>query len=212
VSQPIDREGNFRGTIVSYGIRKEKTGAVGVNLIALIEEAWNEEEKRWEDWRQYEYAVEGVKYIVTKSKQSGAAQVNENAVKSLIECAGWSGDLFNIYAQQWQPKPCAFTVEEDEYNGVVRYRIGFLNPYDSSPGLGANVDEDRVRALDAQWGSQLRALAGNSSRNASPPAGKPTSPSRRSAAPARPTKALPRKADHAQEDQGSEAPGDGVPF
>jgi hypothetical protein len=204
--QDVAQEGNFRGRIVKYGIREEKSGSIGVSVQFLVDDIWDAEAKAWADWREYEVLAEGCLYIIKKDKA-----VNQGQVDALVKFAGWDGDLMSIWGQTWVTKPCAFTVECDEYENVQRFRVGFLNPYESIPGQFGSITEDRAKALASQYGSQFRALAGNQARNAAPslPGGKPSPPK----GPAKPRRNTPaQKAQAAVAEQGQAEADGGTPL
>lgn len=175
MTQPIDREGRFRGTIQDYGISsssKSDSKSVGLFLEFLIEEFWNEGEMEWEDWRVYEYTASGYKYIVGRDGQVSAKVCNE-----VIEATGWDGNIRSIAELRCELMPCQFTVKAEEYNDEVRYKLAFLYPYDSSGKASQRIDSDGLKQLETQYGAQLRALAASKKRNAKPAAsGKPAAP------------------------------------
>jgi hypothetical protein len=175
MSTAIDRAGVFRATIQAYSLREEKSGAKGIAVeSAMISEAWNSETQAWEDWSQYDVDAEGVLYVVKKD-----GTVNQGTAESLIKYAGWNGDLEAVYAGTWIPTPCQIVVNEEkpnDYHEKSRYRISFVNAFDSTPGKMGNVSAERAKELQNQYGAQFRALAGNNQRNAKAPAGKPTLP------------------------------------
>jgi hypothetical protein len=94
--------------------------------------------------------------------------------------------MASIADEKWEPCELQFSVEEDEYNGNMRYRISWLNVYDRVPGAVGNVDAAKAKALDAKFGGQIRALAGNTARNdaSTKPKGKPPAPPKGSKKPA----------------------------
>jgi hypothetical protein len=171
MSQKCDRAGIFRCQIVEYGLYEPESGAVGVSVLARLDEVWNQETKEWENWRQYDVTADGTIWVIKKD-----GTINAQASESLIKSAGWNGSLEGCRDGTWQPTPCQFVVKEDDYNDDVRYRISFVNNYDRTPGAVGNVSADRAKALQTQYGAQFRALAGNANRNAAPPVAKPQTP------------------------------------
>jgi len=173
MSQPLDREGTFRGEIIEYSLYDSKTGAVGINLKARVDEQWNSETEAWDDWRQYDVVAEGTIYIVSGNEKGN--KPIPTSVEPLIQYAGWSGSIEDIAGENWAVTPCQFSVKEDSYKDQTRYKINFINEYDRVPG-GGNVTPERAKELQAMYGSQFRALGGNVQRNAAPPAGKLKAP------------------------------------
>lgn len=198
--QTIDREGDFRGRITEYGLRKLDSGAVCLSIHAALEEKY--EEGEWQDWQQYEYTAAGDVWLVKKD-----GTINEPAARSLVECAGWDGEFSSLSQATFAPKPCQFTIKTDTYNGETRYRISFVNPFDRTPGGGGlgNVDTKAAASLDSQYGSQMRALFGNAKRNAAAPkSDTPPSPPM----PKGPSAGQRKQAEKAK----AEAGADGIPF
>jgi len=61
----------------------------------------------------------------------------------------------------------------EEYEGKLRYKVGFINPYDYEGGGGVvRSDAQGVKKLQSRLGTKLRALSGGS--NVAPP--KPAAP------------------------------------
>jgi hypothetical protein len=169
----LDREGDFRIEITSYGLYEADSGSVAVNLEANVLECWNPETQAWEDWRQYNVATTGSVWIVKKD-----GKPNEKGVESLIRCAGWNGRPTSITQENWRPKPCQASCKRDEYQGQVRFKIAFLNPWDRTPGGMGNVSPEKAKELELKFGSQFKAMHANFQRQeAGPPEGsQPQSP------------------------------------
>lgn len=183
----LEQVGTFRGRIVSCGLKEVESGAKAASLVVAVDEIWAQPDgsgdHQWCDWRQYDCEATGDIWIIKKD-----GTLSQKQCQSLMEHAGWDGSLSTIVAQSWEAKPIQFTVEEDEYKGVIRYKIGWINAYDSTPG-GGNVSAEKAKELDGKYGSQLRALAGNAARNAVPPTEPP--PAKKSAAKPAPVPRLP---------------------
>lgn len=171
MAQDIDRAGNFRGEIVDYGLSEQESGALAVSIEARIEECWDEENKEWVTWREYDIHAIGYIYVIKKD-----GTLNDKQVQALVQCAGWDGSFDSIADHSWQPTPCQFVVNEDNYNNQKRYRISWVNAYDRTPGALGQMSPDRVKQLSQKYGSQLRAVAGNA-KPVAKPSGKPKAPS-----------------------------------
>lgn len=172
MGQPIDRTGNFRGRIVDFGIQEYDTGSVAIVVTAAIDEAWNG--ASWDDWRESQVEVRGYLFIIKKDGTTNAKQV-----EALCKFADWDGTISSVENKTWVPKPCSFLVGEKTYNDVTTFQISFINDYESSPGAGlARLGSDRIKQLEARFGSSLRAIAGNCRTNdkSPPPTGKPKLP------------------------------------
>jgi hypothetical protein len=167
----ISQEGSFRGLITEYGLYEPDSGAVGVNIRARITEAWDSDSLTWEDWAEYDMEAEGCVWLVQRKDKGGG--INQKSVDSLIRFAGWNGDIQSIVNGGWEPVMCAFAVTKETYKENTRFRIAFINDPDRIPGGQGNVTPERAKELQTLYGAQFRALAGNTTRNAAPPQGKP---------------------------------------
>lgn len=170
MSQPVDREGIFRGTITEYGLKEMESGAVAVSIKAKLDEFYQAD--AWHPWAEYEQEAQGDIWVL--KKDNGGP--NDKAIASLVRCAGWDGEFTSITNETWKPTPAQFVVKREEYNGQTRFKIAFVNEFDRSPsGSMGNVDQAKAKELQARFGSQLRAIVGNSKR-AAPPNGSPPAP------------------------------------
>ena len=180
----FDREGEFRGEILEYGLQKARDSqSVAVVIRARIHDQYNFDAEAWESWREYvPYEGYGNIWIIKKD-----GTPNEGAIQSLVKFAGFSGELSDIVHKLWQPTPVRFSIAADTYKGETRYKIGFLGDYNTAPSAGIkSIDEAEAKALSARFGSQLRAIAGTAKRAAAPSGDKPASPPPRSAPPSAP--------------------------
>ena len=171
-----DREGTFRGILTAPGLTKGKapSKSVGVTFVAKLQEMWIEDEHgggHWEPWEQYGQEADGTSWIVGKD---GAAR--EKAIEALVQCAGWSGNIAEIYEGAWEPTPCQFVVKAETYKDETHYKVAFINDFNRVPGGTGNMDAAEAKLLAAQMGAQFRAIAANAKRGAAPVGSKPSSP------------------------------------
>lgn len=169
MANACDREGHFRATIVSYGLKEMESGAVSVALRARLTEFWDGQQ--WHPWSDYDMESEGDVWIIKKS-----GDVNLGQAEALMRFAGWDGNMESIVQETWHPSPVQVAVQKDEYKGSVRYKIAFINDYNRTPGALSNVSKDKARELQAKFGSQFRAIASNVQRNTQAPQGRPQAP------------------------------------
>lgn len=191
----LEQEGDFRGDIIDYGMwEPEGKQSLAVTLKVAIREMWYD--GAWCDYSEHGLEVEGNVWII-----GADGELKEKAVQRLVNNAGWDGVLATIQGKTWEPTPVAVTVQREEYDGTVRYRIAFVNPYGNEPrGGGMKVlDESKVKSLESRFGAKLRAIVGNAKRTTPPPAGS------KPAAPKKPTKEPVAAAANGDG-------GDGIPF
>jgi len=167
MSIQCDREGSFQGRILEYGLKEFESGAVAITIKAALDKISNGE--HWEDWEQYDMEAIGSLFIIKKDNGG----VNNQQVESIVLATGWDGSLNSVVHGTWQPTPCQFVIKSETYKNVLQFRIAFINEHDRIPGGLSNVDIDKAKALEAKYGSSLRAVSGNVKRNTAPaPTGK----------------------------------------
>lgn len=175
---PVDREGSFRGVILEYGIKEFPSGSVSIKFKAELTEIYDFEQEQWLPW-DYDMEVYGDCFVVKKD-----GNLNEAAIASLVDNAGWDGKFQSITDQTWKPTPCQFSVKKSEHQGKTYFNAAFINGFDDEPGGSLpQMDPVKVKGLDAKFGSQLRALTGNKMRNQAPPpvGNKPPAPPKQQA-------------------------------
>lgn len=202
----IDRPGDFRASVQEYGLFNAESGSVAVNMKFNILEWYNTETGEWDDWREYDFGVSGSFWIIKKPKEGQTrGDLNDRQIDALVKHCGWNAQLRGISEGTWEPTDCRVSVQKDDYQskklGCDVFKASFINAFDSTPGGSmGNVSAEEVGALDAQWGSKLRALASNA-KATQKPAGKPAPPTK---------KAPPKQAP--VDSEGTEAPLDAIPF
>lgn len=171
-----DREGDFRGEIIEYGLTESKEGAVGVQIKAQLNEIYDPNIGEWIGWSEYQQEAWGTLWIVKKD-----GNPNENAVRSLVCACGWDGTLGSIANQEFRPNPCQFNVKADTYQNQTRFKVSFVNEYDRKPGGLGTVSPEKLKELTTRFGAPLRALAGSAKMQAKPTESKPKAPPRQPA-------------------------------
>ena len=164
MGQPVDREGNFRAKIIEYELKEFDSGNVSISVKAQLLEHFFD--RQWVPWEEYDMEAEGAICIV----KSNGTEINKLGAESLIQHAGWDGLFDSVANHTWAPTLCAVAIKQEEYKGKTSLKINFINSYSRTPG--ASIDPNKVKDLTSRFGSQLRALAGNSGRS-TVPTGKP---------------------------------------
>jgi hypothetical protein len=171
--QWVSGEGTFRGVIYEYWLTDAKESkSIGVSYRAELHENYDFESGQWIDWRESNVIAQGASWVVGKE-----GQLNNRSIESLIQNCDWDGDFSSVSNGTWKPTPCQFVIKPNTFNGKTTFQIAFLNGYDNIPGGRYEVAEEKVGTLKSEYGSQMRALAGQFKRNTKPPAtSKPASP------------------------------------
>lgn len=155
----IDREGIFRVVPREWRVRTtESSASVAVSFDFGIDAQWNGQ--GWDDWSGYElHTVYGDWWVIKKDRN-----INQGAVEQLANSLGWNGSLDSVNGQP----PQVFvqvTVKAETYEDKTRYKAGWMNPGDFTPGpVGAPPAE--VAKLQLQFGSLLRAAASGAAKAA----------------------------------------------
>lgn len=148
----LDRAGLFKANIKSWGIKEAKSGAIAVNIEFGILSMKVPGEDAWEDWSGYDAFVYGDFWVIGKN-----GMPNESAVKQLVECLAWTGELRDI--QQGPPAVVVqVLVNEEEYDGKTYFKATWMNPEDYVGGPN-HADDGEVAAMSTRFGSMLRASA-----------------------------------------------------
>lgn len=170
----VDRAGFFQCDIVDYGMCEASDAAsqsVGVQIKCHLFAMYDFAQEAWIDW-PYDQEAYGVLWVINRN-----GSLNDIACKSLVQCAGWDGDLDSIAEKRWEPTRCQVQVKESTYNNKTELRVAFVNQLDHVPGKMGTLNTDKVKLLKSQHGSALRALTSTLKTNAAPsPKGKPAPP------------------------------------
>lgn len=169
----IDREGIFKVRPREWWVRKADSNAVAVSFDFDILEQHNGTD--WDSWAEYEqHTVFGDYWVVKKD-----GTINTAVVEQLAASIGWDGNLSAV--QDTPPNVVAqITVKAETYEGKTRFKAGWMNPENFTPGPAGAAPEE-VNQLQSQFGSLLRAAAAGAGGNGAPattaPAAAPTSTS-----------------------------------
>ncbi len=186
MSSQIDRAGIFKAKPLSWKVRvSQETKSVSVAIEWGIEAQLDGAD--WQDWRQYDVVCWGNHVVVKKD-----GTPNMKMVEQLAKSINWNGNLRQVNAGPPPDVIAQITVKEDHYNGKTTFKADWVNPEDYVP-TGGGADDDEVAALDAQFGSLLRAAAGSAkpAAKATPPKPKPAAPPQPDAEPPVDTSSIP---------------------
>lgn len=166
----LQQAGRFRGRVVEYSLfESSSSNSIGVRILVAIDGAFGDGE--WHDWAEHGFSVSGLLNVVKKD-----GTINVRQAEALVDFAGWDGRFESIVEETWQPNNVGVTVSEDTYNDVTSFRINWLNDYEQKPTGAAKIDAKVIAGLDRKFGSQMRGIVSNSTRNSEVPAGSPVNP------------------------------------
>ena len=172
MGEPVDRTGTFRAQVISYGMKEYDSGAIAVNLVFRLTDWWyvpDDGEPEWTPWADYGQEVFGSFFVVKKT-----GDLNQGPIKQLIEHAGWGGNFDSITDGTWEPTPCQVQVKSETYEGNEQMKASWIDSFDATPRSGlARLSAEKSKALNAKFGGQIRAIAGDKARQATKPQGPP---------------------------------------
>lgn len=183
MSVRLDREGIFKARPVGWRVKKfdsSQAVAIAIEFAILAQLDGNE----WTSWDGYE-AVHawGDWFVIKKDGRPNVGSSDKpGAIEQLRDSIGWDGRFETIAASPPPDVVVQITVKSEQYNGSTYFKATWMNPGDYTPTPGG-ATTDEVKALDARFGSLLRAAAGGGTKKA--PAKAPA-PAARKAAPAEP--------------------------
>ena len=172
-STKVDREGVFKARFKSWSMLKSKsTQSQAIKYHFEIISQWSDSDSTWVAWPEG-FHSEKAAWVIGKNNT-----LNDKAVSAMAELGLWPE---SFAATELEPpvemrRPFIVTIEKSEYNGYTNFDISWINPDAAAPrkgkgGGGATPpDPDSLKALDAQFGSAVRALTGGATPAAAPPA------------------------------------------
>lgn len=172
-----DRTGFFRVQPTIASVRESKIKkSIGVEVVFRILEWWDESNKAWVDWREYEpYEVTGCYWVI-----SGKGEPNRVAIEFLGRGLGWRGDLREFSQADIQWPACVCSVKQREFEkrdgskGSAK-EANMLQRYDWAPQAFA-VEASTIDNAMNMHGSAIRALIGNIEAPPAPPAAGESAP------------------------------------
>lgn len=149
--------GTFRGVLIDWGISQTQNGYPQFQISLVAKEYWDQDEKIWVDWSQYE-ENEIIAYLVLVGGE-GKPLLNCHQLQKAL---GWSGESFKELAEgDYGQTIIQFRVEESTYDNVTRKKVVWIDHVDAEPGRTVQkLDVDEVKKLDAMYASALRDLSG----------------------------------------------------
>jgi hypothetical protein len=193
----MDRPGIFKAKVLEAFIQDSADKSEPSKSVAVVfkfEILAALEANEWKDWSGFgPYAVTGYYYVLGKD-----GKPNQKTIEQLVKSLGWDGNLQSFVEENSKAigRTVQITVEENNYNGKTTYRAGWMNHEDFAPGP-KGVDADRLKSIQSESGSLLRAAAAAAAKPANAPA--PPKP-----------KEAPKPA--ATKSKGKAAKGDDTPF
>lgn len=85
-------------------------------------------------------------------------KINERNVQTvLVDTFGWSGEVSDFDdIDKFKPPACQIEVEEDEYKGVIRYKVAWVNPLGGGERKTAMASSDVLASIADRFGDNIK--------------------------------------------------------
>lgn len=154
----VDRTGTFRCCPVDTGVGVSKNNFPQFIAQVRLLEYWDEDEKIWVPWEEYEQeiTVYAILFGYGKKSQKLEPTLNHTQVSKVLN---WDGTDF-VYLAETDFSDVKFQVRIDEntYEGASSpYQVGWIDEYDAEPGRKIRkLDAEEVKDLNKQFALLLK--------------------------------------------------------
>jgi hypothetical protein len=149
----IDRASTFRGVVLEKAVGQTKKSQCPQLIVKLkAVEIFDEEEKIWVDYAEYDQSITG--HLVLFGKD-GKSTLNCQQIQKVF---GWTGKSFAELDSIESPVGVQFRVSEDEYEGESRLNVSWIDVYDAEPGGIKKLSPDDLKGLDAKYAKGLQEI------------------------------------------------------
>lgn len=170
----LNRPGRFRAQPTSALVEENKSGLLSVVIAFQATEEWNG--SAWTDISAEQQEIVAWQYL---SKKDGT--LNVEAIGRLREAfPTWDGTDLNFWGGNLNP--VQIVCENNEWNGVVKVKVNWINSYNSEGAFKPKFDPATTNSLAAKYGAKLRAIS--TGAPVTPKAAQPQGPPAQAAAPA----------------------------
>jgi len=149
----IDRASTFRGAVLEKAVGQTKKSQCPQLIVKLkAAEIFDEEEKIWVDYAEYDQGITG--YLVLFGKDGKSTLTCQQTQKVF----DWTGKSFAELDSIESPAGLQFRVSEDEYEGETRLNVSWIDVYDAEPGGIKKLSPDDLKSLDAKYAKGLQEI------------------------------------------------------
>ncbi|MCK4814543.1 hypothetical protein KA005_02140 [bacterium] len=153
-----DRTGTFRCVPVDTGVGQTKNNFPQFLAQVKLLEYYDEENKVWVPWEEYEQEISLYAILFGYGKKSGKFEPTLNHVQ-VSKVFGWDGTDFNYLAEtDFSDLKFQVRVDENTYGGATsNYQVGWIDEYDAEPGRKIRkLDAKEVKDLNKQFAMLLK--------------------------------------------------------
>ena len=154
----VDRIGTFRCVPVDTGIGVTKNQYPQFIAQVRLLEYYDEDEKVWIPWEDYEQEINLYAVLFGIGRKSGKLEptLNHTQVSKIFN---WDGTDFNYLAEtDFSNVKFQVRVDVNDYEGATsNYQVGWIDEYDAEPGRKIRkLDSKEVKDLNKQYALLLK--------------------------------------------------------
>lgn len=147
----VDREGTFRCRPVDWAVGETKNGFPQFTVKVHLTEYYDEQEKEWIPWEEYEQEVTAFLVLFDS---------NENRTKNFQQIEkvfGWDGTSFlELNNGRYEEVEFQIRVAENNYNGKIGYQVAWIDEREAEPNRTVKkLDDKELKQLEAKFSKSL---------------------------------------------------------
>lgn len=175
----VDRTGTFKVAPLEYGVAKTQNGFPTFNVKAKLLAFYDEQEKEWIDWQDYDMEATAFLCLFGYKKGTTDLQPTLNHTQ-VMNVFGWNGESFAELANG-NYDDLVFQMRivnnDPEYADKNPFVVGFIDVEDAEPGNTIKkLDADGVKDLDKQFAALLKKSGKGKTAASAPKTEKPKVP------------------------------------
>ena len=155
----VDRIGYFRAIVVENGVgQTSKNNYPQFIVNAKLLELWDEDEKVWHSWEEYEQDVDCYLCLfgmVGKKKEFGTTFTYDQVCKVF----DWDGNDFQDLAVDKAGTKFQVRIDDNDpdYADKTPFQVGWIDTYDAEPGRKIKkLDAKELKDLNAKYAMLLK--------------------------------------------------------
>lgn len=155
----VDRTGTFRAVVVENGVGEtSKNGYPQFIVNARLLELWDEDEKAWHPWEEYQQDVDCYLILfgmVGKKKEFGTTLTYDQVCKVF----DWNGNDFQDLAADKAGIKFQVRIDDNDpaYADKTPFQVGWVDTYDAEPGRKIKkLDAAELKTLNAKYAMLLK--------------------------------------------------------
>ncbi|MEN6425968.1 MAG: hypothetical protein ABFE13_11430 [Phycisphaerales bacterium] len=157
----LEHPGIYKAVPLTWGLGSQSESSQSTPVVVEFRVVERLEDGVWVDLREFEdQTITGFFYVVGKD-----GTMNAKIVANLARCLGWTPDIMDSDPPDVIVQ---ITVDQEEYKGVARLKVSWVNRGDHVPGV-PKQSADGVKAFKQQFGSQMRAEAASAIKESGGP-------------------------------------------